>query len=107
MHAVLKLRTNKAFLAGGGRLERYLMNIVIHPEQRRQGLGCVVMQALASLFCEAGATELVAGERDNKTPPFISLPFISSSLGFVHDENSLFEPFMYKNEHFTKTGLGV
>ena len=29
---------------------------------RRQGLGCAVMQALASLLCEAGGTELVAGE---------------------------------------------
>ena len=58
------------------------MNIVIHPEQRRQGLGCVVMQALASLFCEAGATELVAGERDNKTPPvhFPSIYFFFSGV---------------------------
>ena len=42
-----------------GSAQRYLMNMVISPEHRRQGLGSLALQALTWQSCAAGTTELV------------------------------------------------
>ena len=41
-----------------GAPQQYLMNMVIGPEQRRQGLGSLALQAMARMSCDAGRSEL-------------------------------------------------